>query len=288
MPTTRVRGVDLYYEEYGSPADPQLLMAHGLMGSIALMRHFAERPQEIAARGLHVIAYDARGHGKSGYTAARADYRWASLADDMFAFIRALGIEKTSVYGGSMGAGTALMLALEHPETVEKLILMAPPPFGAHAKAAKRSLGGLSYLYYLFGPKLTARIVTAFPQAKRAQRANPSNDLRSFFAAQRRASIVPAIRGLLFDGPGLPTQRFAEIQQQTLILTHPDDPIHPLASGELLYERLPHARLAVAPAATYWDENPGALTHVVAAFVKGEPIAQGLPRKIQHEHAASS
>jgi pimeloyl-ACP methyl ester carboxylesterase len=286
MPTTRVRGINLYYEEYGSPADPHLLMAHGLMGSIALMRHFAERPEAIATRGLHVVAYDARGHGRSGYTTARADYRWASLAEDMCAFIQALGIEKTSVYGGSMGAGTALMLALEHPEMVEKLILMAPPPFGAHAKAAKRYLGGLSYLYQIFGPKLTARIVMAFPQAKEAQRANPRNDLRSFFASQRRASIVPAIRGLLFDGPGLPTQRFAEIQHQTLILTHPDDPIHPLASGELLYERLPHARLAVAPTARYWDENADALTHVVAAFVKGEPIAQGLPKKLQHEHAA--
>ena len=286
MPTTHVRGIDLYYEEYGSPADPHLLMAHGLMGSIALMRHFAERPEDIAARGLHVIAYDARGHGRSGYTTSRADYRWASLGEDMYHFIRALGIEKTSVYGGSMGAGTALVLALEHPEAVDKLILMSPPPFGAHAKAAKQYLGGLSYLYQIFGPKLTARLVTAFPQAKQSQRANPRNDLRSFFAAQHRASIVPAIRGLLFDGPGLPTQRFAEIQQQTLILTHPDDPIHPLASGELLYERLPHARLAVAPTATYWDEQPEALTHVVAAFAKGGPIARGLPEKVRHEHAA--
>jgi pimeloyl-ACP methyl ester carboxylesterase len=286
MPTIRIRGVDLHYEEYGSPDDPHVLMAHGLMGSIALMRSFAERPDDIAARGLHVIAYDARGHGRSGYTTARSDYRWAALGEDMYALIRALGIEKTSVYGGSMGAGTALMCALEHPDAVDRLILMSPPPFGAHAKAAKQYLGGLSYLYQLFGPKLTARIIMAFPQARQAQRANPRNDLRSFFAAQHRASIVPAIRGLLFDGPGLPTQRFAEIQHQALVLTHPDDPIHPLASGDLLHERMPHARLAVAPTATYWDENPDALTHVVAAFVRGEPIARGLPEKVRHEHAA--
>lgn len=286
MPTIPIRGIDFYYEEHGSSSDPHLLMAHGLMGSIALMRSFAERPEDIAARGLHVIAYDARGHGRSGYTTARAGYRWAALGEDMYALVRALGIEKTSVYGGSMGAGTALMCALEYPDAVDKLILMAPPPFGAHAKAAKRYLGGLSYLYQIFGPKLTARIIMAFPQARAAQRANPRNDLRSFFAVQRRASIVPAIRGLLFDGPGLPTHRFAEIQHQTLILTHPDDPIHPLASGELLYEKLRHARLAVAPTATYWDEQPEALTHVVAAFVKGEPIAQGLPEKIRHGHAA--
>jgi 3-oxoadipate enol-lactonase len=285
MPTTRVRGVDLYYEEFGSPSDPHLLMTHGLMGSIALMRIFVERPEAIAARGLHVIAYDARGHGESGYTKARADYRWAALGEDMYALIRALGIEKASVYGGSMGAGTAISCALAHPEVIEKLVLMSPPPFGRDLKVARQYFGGISVLYQLFGAKLTARIVMLFPQAKASQRANPRNDLRAFFASQRRAPVVPAIRGLLFDPPGLPTERFGEIQQQALILTHPDDPIHPLSSGDLLYEKMPHARLAVAPTAAYWQENPDALTHVVAAFVKGETIATGLPEKVVHEHA---
>jgi 3-oxoadipate enol-lactonase len=284
MPTTDVRGVDLYYEEHGSPSDPHLLMAHGLMGSVAVMQSFSERPAAIAARGLHVIAYDARGHGRSGYTRERADYRWAALGEDMYALIRALNIEKTSVYGGSMGAGTALTCALGHPDAVEKLILMAPPPFGAHAKLAKQYFGGLSVLYQLFGAKLAARLVMLFPQARASQHANPGNDLRAFFAGQRRASVVPGIRGLLFDPPGLPTQRFPELQHETLILTHPDDPVHPLASGELLHERMPHARLAVAPTASYWAENPDALTHVVAAFVKGDAIAQGLPLR-GHQHA---
>lgn len=285
MPYTRIRGVELYYEEHGSPADPHLLMAHGLMGSVAVMQSFSERPAAIAARGLHVIAYDARGHGRSAYTRVRAGYRWAALGEDMYALIRALGIEKTSVYGGSMGAGTALICALEHPGAVEKLILMAPPPFGAHAKVAKQYFGGLSVLYQLFGARLTARLVILFPQARASQRANPHNDLRAFFAGQRRAAVVPAIRGLLFDPPGLPTQRFSELQHEALILTHPDDPVHPLASGELLHERMPHARLAVAPTASYWSENANALTHIVAAFVKGETIAQGLPER--HQHAAS-
>lgn len=284
MPTIHVRGIDLHYEEFGAPGDPPLLMAHGLMGSVAMMQQFAERPTAIAARGLHVIAYDARGHGRSGYSRARADYRWAALAEDMYALIDALGIEKTSVYGGSMGAGTALTCALNHPDAVDKLILMSPPPFGEHARMAKQYFGGVSVLYQLFGATLTARIVMLFPNAKASQRANPRNDLRAFFASQRRAAVVPAIRGLLFDPPGLPVERFSEVRQQALILTHPDDPIHPLSSGDLLYEKMPHARLAVAPTASYWDENPDALTHVVAAFVKGETIATGLPQK-SHEHA---
>lgn len=280
-----VRGVNLYYEEYGSRDDPRLVVAHGLMGSIAITQRFAERADGFAAKGLHVIAYDARGHGKSGYTTARSDYHWAALAEDMHGFIRAVGLDRTSVYGGSMGAGTALMLALAHPEMVEKLILMAPPPFREDAKAARQMFGGLSVLFQIFGTSLTSKMIGVFPQARQAQRENPNNNITSFLAAQRRASIVPAIRGLLFGKPGLPIDRFGEIEQQTLILTHPDDPVHPLSSGEILHERMPHARLAVSPTTSYWTENPEALTHVVAAFVKGETIASGLPEKVVHEHA---
>ncbi len=282
MPTVVVRGVDLYYEEHGD--GPALIMAHGLMGSVDLMERFAERPAEIAKRGLRVIAYDARGHGRSGYTPRRRDYHWSSLAEDMLGLMQALGIEQASVYGGSMGAGTALMLALVHPEAVEKLILMSPPPFGAHRRTAHLYFGSVAFLYRLLGSRMAARIIMATPQAKQAQRTNPENDLRSFFASQRRAVIVPAIRGLLFDSAPLPTERFGEIAQPTLILTHPDDPIHPLASGELLHERMPHARLAVAPTATYWEEQPDALAHIISSFVKDEPIAMGLPKKQLHSH----
>ena len=284
MPTAHVRGVDLYYEAYGSPSDPHLIMAHGLMGSVALMKQFSEHPEAIAARGLHVVAYDARGHGRSGYTTRKSDYHWSSLADDMRGLMQALAIERASVYGGSMGAGTALTLALAHPESVDKLLLMSPPPFGAQLRTARRYFGAIAYLYQLFGSSLTARIIMATPQAKAAQRQSPANNLRAFFASQRRAAVVPAIRGLVFDSPALPTERFPEIAQPTLILTHPDDPIHPLVSGELMHERMPHARLAVAPTAGYWQEQPDALTHIIASFVKDEPIAQGLPEKTLHAH----
>ncbi len=284
MPYARVRGIDLYYREYGSPDDPPLIVAHGLLGSVAFMSRFDERPEDIAARGLRVIAYDARGHGRSGYTKRRRDYRWDSLAEDMFGLMQALGIRRASVSGGSMGAGTALMLALAHPGVVDRLILRAPPPVGEDLKPVRRMFGGLATLYQLFGAGATARIVTALPAMRRVQEANARNELRSFFASQRRAAIVPAIRGLVLDWE-LPVERFTEIRQPALILTHPDDIVHPLASGELLRERMPHAKLAVAPSQRYWQEHPEGLTHVIAAFAKGEPVAEGLPDRVFHDHA---
>lgn len=284
MPAVRVRGIDIYYEEHGSTADPCLIMAHGLLGSIAATPRFGERADDIAARGLHVVSYDARGHGRSGYTTRRSDYRWAAMAEDLAALMQALGIDRASVYGGSMGAGTALMLALAHPERVERLILQSPPPFGTDVKAARQTLGGLATLYQLFGTSVAARIVMALPRMRRIDREGAAGDMREFLARQRRAAIVPAIRGVL-GGPSIPVERLGEITQQTLVLTHPDDAIHPLRSGEILHERMLHAKLAVAPSATYWQENPAALTHVVASFIRGEEVARGLPRKAPHDHA---
>lgn len=266
MTYVRVRGIDLYYEERGE--GPPLIFAHGLMGSIELSRAFGENIDAIAQRGVRVIAYDARGHGRSGHTTSRADYRWSSLAEDMRAFMAAVGIERASVYGGSMGAGTALVLALSHPEAVEKLILRAPPPFGEQAAEARRLFGGLAVLYRLLGSRRTARLLMLLPQVRAAQRATPTLDLRSFFASQRRASIVPAIRGVLYD-ERLPVERFGEIAQPALILTHPDDAIHPEASGRILHERMPHARLAAAPTRAYWQEHADELAEVVAGFVRG-------------------
>ncbi len=281
MATVHVRGIDLYYEEYGE--GPHLIVAHGLLGSVAILPRFAERIQDIAARGVHVIAYDARGHGRSGYTKRRADYNWTSLAEDMHGFMRALGLERASVYGGSMGAGTALMLALAHPEAVERLILMSPPPFGDDMLRARRQFGGLALLYWLLGTHLAASVVSGMPLSRGLTTPDQRRDLRSFLANQRRAGIVPAIRGLLY-GPQIPVERLSAITQPALVLTHPDDPIHPLRSGDVLHAAMPHAKLAVAPTATYWDENPAALTHVVSAYVRGETIAEGLPGP-QHQHA---
>jgi len=276
MPSVRVNGIDLHYEELGS--GPDLVVAHGLMGSVAMLSLFGDDIEAIARRGVHVIAYDARGHGRSSYTRDWRDYTWRALAADMHGLLGALGIERASVYGGSMGAGTALMLALEHPESVERLILRSPPPTGEHLRRVRPWFAGIALLFQVLGPARAGRVAARLPG-----RDDPEFDLAAFLGAQRRAAIVPAIRGLLLRGLPLPTHRYGEVQQPALVLTHPDDPIHPLASGEMLHERMPHARLAVAPTRAYWEERPEALAHVVAAFTRGEPVAQDLPPE---RHAA--
>jgi pimeloyl-ACP methyl ester carboxylesterase len=71
---------------------------------------------------LRVIAPDQRGHGGSDRSASRYDV--AALAADAAALLDALGIERATVVGHSMGSLAAQRLAVEHPERVTRLMLV--------------------------------------------------------------------------------------------------------------------------------------------------------------------
>jgi pimeloyl-ACP methyl ester carboxylesterase len=255
MPYMNVRGIEVYYEEHGS-GPHHVLMAHGLFGSVSLSTSCAA---DIAALGMHVISFDARGHGKSGYTGRREDYYRGALAEDLRGLLEALGLTKVSIFGTSMGAGTALMFAIAYPDSVTSLVLRSPPGFAGDAIPARRAMGQLAFLYRYFGSSATARIVAMI-------RGSRAGEMPAILRVQRAAAIVPAIRGLLIEGPPFPIEDLARITAPALILAHQQDPLHPLASGELLRDRLPRAELDVAADTDYWKRHPRELAQRVVDF----------------------
>lgn len=262
MPYAEVRGLRLYFEEHG--AGPTLIVAHGLLGSVATAT--VMNASKLAARGLRVIAYDARGHGLSEYSRRSEDYSWAAHAEDLDGLMNALGIERAAICGTSMGAGAALMLALNQPRRAERLVLRAPPPFAEDMGAARRQMGALATVCRYLGVSLTARIIGMLPGS--------ANHAR-MLAAQRLDAMLPAIRGLLFDCAPLPQQRLHEIHVPTLILTHRNDKMHPLRSGELIRDGVPGATLHVADSVQYWPEHVDEFCDRVASFVKMTPVRFG-------------
>lgn len=288
MGTLHARGIDFHYETWGSDGPP-LLVAHGLLSSVAFAPMFGERYDLVAAKGVRVFAYDARGHGRSGGTPHREEYGWEAIAEDMHAVIRALGFEKMHVMGGSMGAATAILCAAAHPEAIERLVLIAPPPLHPDAMArVGRRFAWLARLYRVFGPRLTASLIMLTPQARHEQREMPTLDLRAFIGTQRRSLIVPAIRALVSAPPDVPLDRIAGISNPALVLAQRGDPVHPVASAELLHDRMPHARMALVPSATYWQKHPDVMARIVASFVKGEPPELGLPEREREDAVAPS
>src|SRR5918999_2180315 len=77
-------------------------------------------------RGHRVIAYDARGHGESEPAPSPDAYGYECLAADLLDVLDALDVERAVLAGASMGAHTALRLAVEEPDLVAGLCLITP------------------------------------------------------------------------------------------------------------------------------------------------------------------
>ena len=112
-----INGVKLYYEVYGS-GEPLLLM-HGNNESIV---SFDKQIPELS-KSYMVIALDSRGQGNSTSDSTKLTYEL--FADDVNKFLDYLNIKQANVLGWSDGANVALILALQHPDKIKKLAVMA-------------------------------------------------------------------------------------------------------------------------------------------------------------------
>src|SRR5258707_5689936 len=114
-----VNGLNLYYEIHG--VGEPLILLHGGLGSIDMFGEVLP----LLAKGRQVIAVDLQGHGRT----ADIDrpIRYELMADDIAALIKFLGFQKSDVMGYSVGGGTALRTAIQHPDKVRKLVVVSTP-----------------------------------------------------------------------------------------------------------------------------------------------------------------
>jgi pimeloyl-ACP methyl ester carboxylesterase len=86
----------------------------------------------LAAGGRFVIRYDLRDTGRSvSYEPGSPPYTLVDLADDAIGILDALQVKRAHIAGMSMGSGIALRVALDHPDRVESLTLIASSPAGS-------------------------------------------------------------------------------------------------------------------------------------------------------------
>jgi pimeloyl-ACP methyl ester carboxylesterase len=114
-------GVKLAGEEAGEGIPVVLL--HGLT---ATRRYVVMGSRSLERSGHRVIAYDARGHGRSSPAPSPSEYAYADLGEDLLAVLDDRGIERAVLAGASMGAHTLLWAALRAPERVAGLVVITP------------------------------------------------------------------------------------------------------------------------------------------------------------------
>lgn len=113
MSIARNGDVEIYYETFGDPADPVLVLVNGL-GSQCI--NFAEEWCELfAAEGYRVIRLDNRDVGLSSKL-DDVEYSVTDMAKDVLAVLDAEGVDRAHVMGLSMGGMIVQRLAIDHPE----------------------------------------------------------------------------------------------------------------------------------------------------------------------------
>src|SRR3954452_14560582 len=106
-------GVNLAVRQTGDPGAPAVIVMHGLFGMRDQVLMGSTR---LEGAGLRVVAYDARGHGRSGGPDPADAYGYDLLMEDLRAVMDAFDVERGLLLGVSMGAHTSLRLALDHPD----------------------------------------------------------------------------------------------------------------------------------------------------------------------------
>jgi pimeloyl-ACP methyl ester carboxylesterase len=252
-----VNGIELAYQTFGE-GDP-LVLLHGGFGSVEM---FGPNVAALAA-GRQVIGVDLQSHGRS--PAVDRPMRFETMADDIAALIGALGLEKADVMGFSLGGGVALRTAIQHPDVVNRLVLVSTP--------FKRSG---------WHPEMVAGMVSMGPQVAEPMKQTPMYEVYRQVAPQVDdwPVLVTQLTSLLnldYDW----TAEARRLTMPTMLVVGDADglpPRHAVEFFELLgggkrdasWDRsgMTRHRLAILPGVTHYDINVApALATTVAGFL---------------------
>jgi pimeloyl-ACP methyl ester carboxylesterase len=265
MPEIASNGITLFYEGFGDPKDPPLLLVMGLSAQMVLWPEGFCR--SLAARGFYVVRFDNRDVGRSTKLhgagvprllprfAARAagipvtaPYTLSDMAKDVVGLMDGLGFEHAHVVGMSMGGMIAQTLAIEHPRRLRSLVSLA-------SSTADRGLP-------LATSEAARALLSAPPRERDAAIRHSVGVLRAissphhFDEAKARAVVELSISrstyrlgaarqlaAILASPPRTPL--LAKVRLPATVIHGRLDPLLPLAHGEATARAIPGARLVV-------------------------------------------
>jgi pimeloyl-ACP methyl ester carboxylesterase len=236
-------GVELAGEEAGEGLPVVLL--HGLT---ATRRYVVMGSRSLERSGHRVIAYDARGHGRSSPAPDRGEYGYEDLGRDLIAVLDERGVERAVLAGASMGAHTLLWAALNAPERVAGLVVITPAYDPAtqlddarlahwDALAEGLSRGGVDGFIAAQGrpnvPEAWQETVVKVTRQRLSQHEHPE-------------AVADALRAVPRSRPFGTIEELAAISSVPVVVvasSDDPDPGHPQAVGEAYAEVIPGARL---------------------------------------------
>jgi 3-oxoadipate enol-lactonase len=233
-------GVRIAYELRGE-GEP-IVLVHGLAYDRAGWGPF---PGRLAER-FRVVLLDNRGVGESD--APDGPYAVPQMAADVVAVLDDAGLERTSLFGVSLGGYIAQEVAATHPERIDKLVLASTAPGGPRSHPMPQATQEVFAKYPTMEREAALRMFVENSLGERGVRELPElvdeiYQYRLGHAPSTEAWIAQATAGALFDG----YDRVGAITAPTLVIHGGADVVVDPRNAELLGELLPNARVEILP-----------------------------------------
>ena len=216
-----------------------VVLLHGLT---ATRRYVVMGSRALERGGHRVVAYDARGHGRS---TPAPGYTYEALAGDLLAVLDDRGIERAVLAGASMGAHTLVRFALDHGDRAAGLVIVTPAytPEG-HAESLERwdalaqglRSGGVEGFVAAYGE----------PQVPEAWRETVIKVLHQRLGAHEHpGAVADALEQVPRSRAFESWDELAELELPAVVVASRDeaDPGHPYEVGERYAEAIPGAEL---------------------------------------------
>jgi pimeloyl-ACP methyl ester carboxylesterase len=265
---------------------PAVVLIHGMLNS---SRHWERVAAGLADR-YTVIAPDLLGHGDS--TAPRGDYSLGAHAAGIRDLLAAIGVDRASIVGHSLGGGIAMQYFWQFPERTERLVLVSSGGLGPEVSPMLRTaalppaswlLAAASDRRVLTGLARTARVLEDRGSSKAVYLQQAVRALRPLGQPGAREAFVHTLRSVI-DVHGQRVSARDRLyllkSMPTLIVWGGRDNTIPIAHGHDAHAAIPHSTFRVLPKAAHFPhlEDPDGL-----AGVLGEFLASTRPASIDSE-----
>ncbi len=279
-----VDGIETYVIDVGPRDGQPVVLVHGFGASTFSWRYTIPA---LTADGYRVIAFDRPGYGLSEKR-YDFDYTHVNQADHLVALLDALAIEQAAVVGHSQGANIAMHVALNHPERVNKLVIVAGAVILNEGASVQGQLAlssspilvnlagfeplarliGLGLQFYLSPDRLDTILTSAYAD-------QPPDDaldgyLRPFYTPDWEMSLIAMIRDSI--GNEIPTSQLETITQPVLLVWGKDDSWVPIANGEQLRRHLNNVtwRVYVNVGHMVMEEKPDTFNRDLLEYLGGQ------------------
>jgi pimeloyl-ACP methyl ester carboxylesterase len=276
-----LHGERIAYRQAGT-SGPVVLLIHGMASSAQTW----DRVLPLLGDHCQVIAPDLLGHGDSDKPRV-ADYSLGAYASGLRDLLTALGHERATIVGHSLGGGVALQFAYQFPERTDRLVLVSSGGLGREVNAILRAatVPGFEQLIRLFSGDWVIGTSARAAQVMRRIGLRPGTDakqswlsLRSLADGPTRHAFTATVRSVIAAGG----QRVSAVDRlylaaavPTMVVWGDCDRIIPMAHAQATHERIPDSRLEIVKGAGHYPHRdaPNGFTEALLEFIDSTDVA---------------